>query len=186
LYDINWNRIHTSTILKQFPLFALLLLVSHLSLNLNAKALNNSKNIKPEIRANLIANGLTAPLGGLMGYTSLSRSQLNLNCGATSKLSSILAGTICLGSLVLFPEMISYIPRPILSALIFYMGLQLFLKHLWTQHPSFSLLFNFFTWSVLGIFITLRFIHPSELEQYIPDLDSHHLSKQLERWLDEV
>jgi hypothetical protein len=38
----------------------------------------------------------------------------------------------------------------------------------------------------LGIFITLRFIHPSELEQYIPDLDSHHLSKQLERWLDEV
>lgn len=63
--------------------------------------------------------------GGLIGYSSLSGSILNIQLNAKSRVSSILCVAVCLSVLIFGTGLLNYVPKFALGALVSYVGLNL-------------------------------------------------------------
>jgi len=72
-----------------------------------------------------IANIGTSFLSGMPASGSLTRSSLNLSSGATSKLSSIVAGLLCIVGALTLGGLVKYIPRSALAVLVICIALSL-------------------------------------------------------------
>jgi SulP family sulfate permease len=65
-----------------------------------------------------VANIATAFLSGMPASGSLTRSALNFSSGATTRLSSILAGALCLAGAFTLAPLIQFVPKASLAALV--------------------------------------------------------------------
>lgn len=121
------SRINASVLLNQSTSLLGMVGVLTITLLLNATGLElTSKqdiDINQELRAGGIASLVAGIGGGMVGYLSINRSLLNLAAGATHRISGIVASLVCGTFLFLGPQVISYLPKPVLGGLLFYIGL---------------------------------------------------------------
>ncbi len=78
-----------------------------------------------ELRANGIANLLVGACGGIVCTISLNRSQAIRASGGRTRLAGIVAGGLCLLSIVVGPTAIQWVPLPVIAGLLLYLGVQL-------------------------------------------------------------
>src|SRR5262249_14853632 len=85
-------------------------------------AAHREANLERELNITGLANILTGALAGYAGCISTSRSLLNLNSGATGRLSGITVAAVSLLMLAVAPELLGYMPKFVLGGLLIYLG----------------------------------------------------------------
>ncbi len=85
-------------------------------------ATSREANLERELNVAGTANILSGLFGGYAGCISLSRSLLNFNGGATSRLSGLTVAVIAVLMLVADPALLSFMPKFILGGLLIYLG----------------------------------------------------------------
>ena len=122
LVAANWPAI-----LEQSGNIATVLVLSVVSLLLNASALElairQDIDLNRELRAAGIANLLSGLGGGMVGYHALSLSTLSYRMGARGRLPGLVAGAICAVMLFAGAALLAFFPRPLLGGLLFFLGL---------------------------------------------------------------
>jgi SulP family sulfate permease len=122
LVAADWPRIfqHVETL-------GTILLVSILSLLMISGALEVLAHVEidtdRELQTAGLANLLSAFGGGLVGFHSLSITSLALRIGPSTRWIGLLTALATAGTLFAGPNLVSYLPIPILSALLLYLGL---------------------------------------------------------------
>lgn len=106
---------------------AIVMVLSVISLLLNASALELA--IQQDIRLNreLLSAGfvniLSGLLGGMIGYHALSLSTLSHRIGGRGRSPGVMAGLIAAGLILVGSSLLIYFPKPILGGLLFFLGL---------------------------------------------------------------
>ncbi|WP_027580923.1 SulP family inorganic anion transporter [Bradyrhizobium sp. Ai1a-2] len=85
-------------------------------------AAHREANLERELNITGLANILTGALAGYAGCISTTRSLLNLNSGATGRLSGITVALVSLLMLAVAPELLGYMPKFVLGGLLIYLG----------------------------------------------------------------
>ena len=78
--------------------------------------------IERDLRSLGIANLLTVAVGGYVSCTSLSRSTLAHLAGATGRLSGLTVAAIYIALLIIGPGFLGYVPKYVLSGVLFFLG----------------------------------------------------------------
>lgn len=130
---------HTSEVAVATGITAISILLNATSLEV---AEHTQMNLDRELRSNGLANLLVGACGGVVGNLSLNRSQANSVSGATSRLSGIVCGGLCLASIAIGPRVIEWVPVPIVAGLLIYLGGRLIWDWLIRSWPRLSLMDN--------------------------------------------
>jgi sulfate permease, SulP family len=101
-------------------------------------ATRSEANIERDLKVLGFANVATAAFGGYVSATSLSRSILIRTVGATSRLGGLTVVAVSAAVLVADPSFLGYVPKFMLSGLLFYLGADLVYR--WLVHSSRRLL----------------------------------------------
>lgn len=169
-------------------------LVASLETLLNLEALDKFDPLKRSNPPNreLFAQGLGNMIGGCIGALPMTsvlvRSSVNINAGATSKLSAIFHGVLILATVLLIPEWLNKIPLSALAAILIMTGFKLanlqVLKQMWKEGKYQFLPFMLtviailFTDLLLGILIglgiALFFILHSNIKRPIKKIMEKH------------
>ena len=88
-------------------------------------ATKRDADLDQELKGHGIANIVSGLCGGIVGSNAVARSMLNLQAGAATRLSGVIAGTLCLFVLFISPKLASLLARPVLGATLAYLGLRL-------------------------------------------------------------
>lgn len=116
-----------AAILRQSGNIAIILILSVVSLLLNASALElatrQDVNLNRELKAAGFANLLSGLAGGMVGYHALSLSALSYRVGARGRLPGLVAGLLCLLVFVAGSALLALFPKAILGGLLFFLGL---------------------------------------------------------------
>ncbi len=138
----NWGQVDWQALSAQTgTLMALILLVSIcILLNASELEINTQTDIDldRELKVSGIANLGVGCVGGMLGYLSLSRSMLNYKAGANSRLAGVIASLVCALTLWWGETILFYFPKPVLSSLLFYVGIGLLID--WLYKAWFKLL----------------------------------------------
>jgi SulP family sulfate permease len=76
------------------------------------------------------ASGLAAAIGGFSPILSIGRSLLNFRAGG-GRIGGLIAGALCLATLLGAGSVISYVPKPALGGLVLFLGLGMLKQWLW-------------------------------------------------------
>jgi SulP family sulfate permease len=124
-----------SFIFDQWPKFIAMTIVVMITILLNMTGLDlatqSDVHVDRELRVNGLANILSGICGGMIGYLSISRSMLNFRAGARSRMAGICTAVLCCGAAFLFAPLVTYVPRPVLAGLLFYLGLSMIREWIW-------------------------------------------------------
>ena len=85
-------------------------------------ATRKEANIERDLRSLGVANLLAAAVGGYVSCTSLSRSTLAHLAGATGRLSGLTVAAVYVMLLIIGPGFLGYMPKYVLSGLLFFLG----------------------------------------------------------------
>jgi len=114
-------------ILGQGGNVATVLVLSVVSLLLNASALelaiHRDIDLNRELRAAGVANLLSGLSGGMVGYHALSLSTLSYRMGARGRLPGLVAGAICAVMLFAGAALLAFFPKLLLGGLLFFLGM---------------------------------------------------------------
>ncbi|MCB2102190.1 MAG: SLC26A/SulP transporter family protein [Rhodobacterales bacterium] len=106
--------------------------VTALTILLNATGLEvmqgTNADLDREFRTNGLINVLGGLAGGMVGNLSLNRSLIQVRAGATSPVSGIIAGTLCMVLLAAGNGVTGLIPSSVLGGLLLYMGISILLR----------------------------------------------------------
>ena len=137
LADISWPLIASEA-----PTLTALMIVSAIVILLNAAsveiATKTDLDLDGQLESTGLANLLAAPIGGLVGCIALSRTLLNWRAGASTRLSGIAAALFSAGILVFGSSYLSYLPTPVLGALLLYLGFSLLIEWVYDGWSRFS------------------------------------------------
>jgi len=125
-----------------------------------------------ELKAQGIGNMLSGLIGGLPITSVIVRSSANVNAGARTKMSTVYHGVILVICVALLPQVLNYIPKAALAAILIYTGYKLakpslfqsFYKKGWEQFLPFVitvvavLLTDLLTGVIIGIVTGLFFV----------------------------
>ena len=75
-----------------------------------------------ELRINGLANILSGAGGGMVGTLSVNRTMFNFEMGARDRVAGIVVGAICLTLLAAGSQVLTYVPVPILAAMLLRLG----------------------------------------------------------------
>lgn len=78
-----------------------------------------------ELKAHGVANVLSGLCGGVVGCNAIVRSALNRQAGAATRLSGVIAGSLCLAINFISPQSVGLLARPVMGATLMYLGLRL-------------------------------------------------------------
>jgi SulP family sulfate permease len=112
---------------------ALLLAVSSLEVTVR-----QDLDFNRELRWLGVGNLLVGLAGGLPGYTSLSGSTLSYRLGTPSRLVGVLTALLCAALLVAGRDLLGYVPRLVVGAVLFYLALSFladWLVDTWRRMP---------------------------------------------------
>ncbi len=105
---------------------ATILIISAMSLLLNASGLEllvrREVDLNRELKSVGLANMVAGLFGGPVGFHSLSLSALGLRMGASSRAVGIVAACACGATLLFGTSVLSYFPRPIIGSLLLFLG----------------------------------------------------------------
>jgi SulP family sulfate permease len=122
LAGTNWSTVaaHTAT-------FATIVMVSAISLLMISSSVEHSSRLEVdadrELRSAGLANVASFLAGGLVGFHSLSLTSLSLRIGPNSRWVGLFSVIGTALTLFFAPSLVSYLPVPLLSALLLYLGL---------------------------------------------------------------
>jgi SulP family sulfate permease len=85
-------------------------------------ATRKEANVERDLRSLGIANLLTAAVGGYVSCTSLSRSTLAHLAGGTGRISGLTVAAIYGALLIIGPGFLGYVPKYVLSGVLFFLG----------------------------------------------------------------
>jgi len=126
---------HWDVLVGQWQNFMAMTIVVMITILLNLTGLDlatqNDVHVDRELRVNGIANIFAGLCGGMIGYLSISRSMLNYKAGATSRASGVWTAVLCCGATFLFAPLVTYVPRPVLAGLLFFLGLSMIREWVW-------------------------------------------------------
>jgi SulP family sulfate permease len=88
-------------------------------------ATKRDADLDQELKGHGIANMFSGLFGGIVGSNAIARSMLNLQAGAATRLSGVVAGSLCLAILFISPRLAEYLSRPVMGATLLYLGLRL-------------------------------------------------------------
>lgn len=137
------RQAHWPSVLAQAGSAGTILVISAVSLLLNASSLellarrdvDLNRELKAAGAANLLA-GLGG--GGPVGFQTLSISSLSYLMGAPSRLVSLVAAVLCGAMLFLGPTLLSYVPRVVPGGLTLFLGLAFLVEWLYDAWPRLS------------------------------------------------
>ena len=122
LAKVNW-----SAIISQADKIGAIIVLSLISLLLNASALEiavrEDINLNRELRSAGLANVVAGCFGSPVGYQALSLTVLSHRLNAKTRLAGIFAAMVCGGTLFFGASAISYFPKPILGGILLFLGL---------------------------------------------------------------
>lgn len=90
--------------------------------------LDPQKRVTPanrELLAQGVGNAMSGAIGGLPITQVIVRSSANIQSGAVSKLSAMLHGAFLLVAVVSLPQVLNYVPLPVLASILFVVGFKL-------------------------------------------------------------
>ena len=126
---------------QQIPNLAALMVVTAISILLSATgieiAAQQDCDLDRELRAAGMANIVSGGSGGMVGFLSISRSLLNYQAGADSRLAGVFAALVCGGVLLFGASLLHFLPKPVLGGLLLYIGLSLLIE--WVYDAWFKL-----------------------------------------------
>ena len=115
---------------------ATVVVISVISLLLNASGLEliarREIDLNRELRATGLANLVSGLGGSSVGYMSLSLTALGYRIGARSRISGLTSAFLCGVTLLFGLTLPSYFPRPLLGGLLIYLGLTFLVDWLYT------------------------------------------------------
>jgi sulfate permease, SulP family len=121
-------QVYWPAVFGQLGKMAIIALISVLSLLLNATGLELvvRRDLDPnrELLATGVANAAAgAACAGPVGYVALSLSALGRRLGSDSRLVGLVMAGLCAAPLLLGVSMLSWLPRPVVGGLLFFIGL---------------------------------------------------------------
>ena len=121
-----------SAILKQFDKIGTIVVLSLISLLLNASALEiavkEDVDLNHELQSAGLANMVAGLFGSTVGYQALSLSVLTQRLNAKTRLAGIFAALTCGGALLFGASLFSYFPKPLLGGILLFMGLSFLME----------------------------------------------------------
>ncbi|MGD8792194.1 MAG: SulP family inorganic anion transporter [Anaerolineae bacterium] len=131
------GRVHWPALLEQAGSVGTILVVSLVSLLLNASGLELVARRDVDLNRELKAAGLANVLAGLsgggpVGYHALSISALSYRAGAPSRLVGLVAAALAGATLLAGPALLAYFPKMVLGGLIFFLGLDFLVEWLYS------------------------------------------------------
>jgi SulP family sulfate permease len=142
IHDVSWTLVgaEMGRLLALIMLAAIVILLNASSVEI---ATRSDVDLDRELTSTGIANIVAAPLGGMVGCIALSRTLLNWKAGANGSLSGIVAAFVSAVVLLFGTSFLSYLPKPVLGALLIYLGLSLLMEWVYEGWFKFSR-FDFF------------------------------------------
>lgn len=154
---IDWG-----SILQNFDKIATILVLSIISLLLNASALEVTVKKDIDLNRELQSAGWANLLGGLggssVGYQALGMSALAHRLGAKSRLVNLISALLCGAALFFGASLISFFPKPVLGGMLLYLGLAFLVEWLIDARKSLPLLDYILVWVILAIIATVGFL----------------------------
>lgn len=122
-----WALVHWQAIFGSAASIGTVLLVSTISLLLNASGLEltaqRDMDLDHELRSSGLANLLAALGGGTPGFQTLSLSALGYRLNANSRIFGLFSAGICGLALFFGAPLLALIPRPVIGGLLLFLGL---------------------------------------------------------------
>jgi SulP family sulfate permease len=154
---INWQ-----VIFQNIDKIATILVLSIISLLLNASALEVTVKQDIDLKRELQAAGWANLAGGLggspVGYQTLGMSALAHRLGAKSRLVNLISGLICGAALFFGASLISYFPKLVLGGMLFYLGLSFLVEWLVDARRSLPVSDYLLVWVILIIIAVVGFL----------------------------
>lgn len=152
--QIDWRLVAAQT-----GKFLTILILSCISLLLNASGLEivvkEDIDLNRELRATGLANLLSGFTGSTVGFHSLSLSALGHAMGAKSRMVGLICAVLC-GVIVFFgASLLSYFPRPIMGGVLLFLGLTFLYEWLcqtWSRLPLTDYMLIVFILVIIGMF----------------------------------
>jgi SulP family sulfate permease len=130
-----WGAVRWDLILSHAYDFAAMTMVVLITILLNATSLDHATghdvDFDREVKALGLANIIAGFAGGLVAVNSFNRSVLNLRAGAQSRWAARFGVAFLLLMVAAAPQAAGWLPKPVLTGLILYLGLSLLVQWLW-------------------------------------------------------
>jgi len=130
-----WGAVRWDLILGHAYDFAAMTMVVLITILLNATSLDHATghdaDFDRELKALGLANILAGLAGGMVAVNSFNRSVLNLRAGAQSRWAARAGVLILFLVVAAAPQAVGWLPKPVLTGLILYLGLSLLMQWLW-------------------------------------------------------
>jgi SulP family sulfate permease len=157
LSSVNWQAIFENA-----DKIATIIVLSIVSLLLNASALEVTVGQDIDLNRELVAAGYANAISGLggspVGYQVLGLSALAHRLGAKSRLVSLINGLLCGAALLFGASLISYFPKLVLGGMLFFLGLSFLVEWLVDAYKRLPLTDYLLVWIILIIIATLGFL----------------------------
>lgn len=158
----NFDSIEWSVLWQQAAGAATIILVSAVSLLLNASGLELSSGhdleLNRELQAAGAGNSLAGLAAGLVGFHGISLSTMNLQMGANSRIVGLVAAAICGLVLILGGSVLSYFPKVVLGGLLLYMGLVFLIRWVYKAYFKLPKIDYFIVMLILVIVATVGYL----------------------------
>ena len=146
------SHVHWSVIFGQVGSIATVLLISVISLLLNASvielALERDIDLNRELRAAGLANMVAGLGSGIPGFTGISTTTLGYRIGADSRLVGLTVAVLAATVLYFGPLFLTFLPRIVVGGLLLFLGLEFLVEWVYKAWAKFS-------WSEYLIIITI-------------------------------
>jgi SulP family sulfate permease len=90
---------------------------------------NSSSNPNRDLLGQGIGNVATALVGGVPGAGTMGASLINVNSGANTRVSGLLAGLLCFVAYLVLSPLIAWVPVPALAAILIVIGFRMIDRH---------------------------------------------------------
>jgi sulfate permease, SulP family len=154
--------VHWDVILQNMDKIGTILVLSIISLLLNASALEVTVKKDIDLNRELQTAGWANLVGGLggssVGYQTLGMSSLAHRLGAKSRLVNLISASLCGLALFFGASVISYFPKPVLGGMLLYLGLSFLVDWLVDARKALPLLDYLLVWVILVIIAAIGFL----------------------------
>ena len=160
LGDVNWQIIIQHLSNHTFLLSLIILSTLELMLSISGVeiAMEEDINLDQELKVFGIGTMTTVFFGGMIGCHSLSGAIITNKLKAQKRMTSLITAVILLLFLMLSPNFITLMPRPILGGLLGYLGLSLLVEWLYKTYYKLPKLEYFSVLSIITTIILFGFL----------------------------
>jgi sulfate permease, SulP family len=154
---IDWQ-----VILQNLDKLAVVLILSVISMLLNASALEVAVRQDIDLNRELLTAGFANLAGGLggspVGYQTLSLTALSHRLGAKSRLVNLISALLCGATIFFGASLIGYFPRIVFGGMLLFLGLTFMVEWLIDARRLLPLADYLLVWVIVGIIAALGFL----------------------------